>query len=428
MKWRIRFLYLLTLSVVTLLGSAAAVTATPSRSQAKPALSGQTSEDLYALQQGLQREAESVQASPARKLSVDEAKKSVVVEFGPGDSNAYRKWLNDIGDRYGYLISIKYVSDSALAPTEEALRSVNDVLTGEYMSLPGKPTGSIGVNLLANAVEITYDASASPEFRRWAASAESRFGKAVHVIADAEPIAATDATKGGYGISGQAGTKDKFSLCTIGFNVIKNGEYHFVTAGHCTWNGYDTDNSNPVSYWYNGQKASCPNFFTVGNHGYFWEYLSCWLAPADAVYLGTRSGSVILPPDGDMAVIKYSSMASSTTKYGVVYKYSSGDEDIDGIGVPTQGDWVCASGITTHLRCQYITSACVAVTIDYGPPNGLLTIACMTSVPVPTEPGDSGGPLFRLGKGLGVQAGGNTFSSTGPSYSRVFSMPRRNGA
>ena len=67
--------------------------------------------------------------------------------------------------------------------------------------------------------------------------------------------------------------------CTLEFNMIKQGVYHFITAGHCTAG---------VTYWYE-----------TGSHA----------------YLGTTYNSVN-GPLYDYGIVRYSELASGVTKGG----------------------------------------------------------------------------------------------------------------
>jgi hypothetical protein len=235
-----------------------------------------------------------------------------------------------------------------------------------------------------NAVTIEYYKGIPAKDLALLHAAQRQHGADVRLVPlDGQLVQSADNTAGGYGVmSGQGGR------CTLGFNMIKNGEYHFITAGHCVDGG---DN-----YWYLGRKVG-----------------GVWQPPTDNDYLGYKT-AVYGPPYADLAAIKYSPMANDVLKYGTVYHYTSTHQDITSIGDPSANTWVCASGSTSGKRCGTIQDECADVTYTDG-----THIRCMIKVDICTALGDSGGPLWRYSAGLGVQSGGVTNCGSGgkgPSY------------
>ncbi|WP_329458554.1 S1 family peptidase [Streptomyces sp. NBC_01497] len=160
---------------------------------------------------------------------------------------------------------------------------------------------------------------------------------------------------GGDAIEGSGGR------CSLGFNVVKDGQPYFLTAGHCT---------QAISDWTDGQ----------GNA------------------LGSNAGSDF--PGHDYGLVKYAS--SGTAHPSEVDLYNGGTQKITGAGAATVGMNVTRSGSTTHVHDGTVTG--LDATVNYGDGdvvNGLIqTDVC-------AEPGDSGGSLFSGSTAIGLTSGGS---------------------
>ncbi|GAB3871986.1 chymotrypsin family serine protease [Terrabacter terrigena] len=247
-------------------------------------------------------------------------------------------------------------------------------------------------------VELKFQPTTNQEFLSLVARERAAFGElfiASETSNGASPRAALT-TKGGYGTSAYSGNpaNPMYTGCTMAFNVVKGGVYHFVTAAHCVQ--ADT---------YSGT-ASTPWFYT-------WAGGSTLLGHSDGTYLGQNAASFINPPSGDMAVIRYSS-TNTITAYGTVY-YGTGSVDVTGFGPAVFNDWSCTFGAKTKAKhCAAIDDVCRDV--HYGAPWNV-TINCMIHAPIGTFAGDSGSPLWVTASdgvsatGVGVLSGGSSVES-----------------
>ncbi len=359
-----------------------------------------TQAQLAALRDLLLQEMGSLPSGRIHDVLVVDGKDRLYVEYSAGDPSDYREWVTSVGDRFGFWTARRYVPRDGRDATEAELTAVKQELISSWMSLKVRPSGGISLDLDNAAVLIECSGEITPEFRVWLDSAQSTYGNRVRVQVDANGGSLTSgSTAGGYGIVGKqdSGYFGAPIPCTLGFNMIKNGEYHLVTASHCTWGNTEFDDASAYRFWYIDRFDGIPH---------------------EVDYLGYRSGSQVLPPDGDMAAIKYSPMAAGITKYGTVYHYTSSHQDITEIGVAEDQVWVCASGVSTHERCQFVTDTCAAFSVN-DPKYGQIDFNCLIRVPIRTDFGDSGGPLWRFSAGLDIQSGGYTLSNNypnGPSY------------
>jgi streptogrisin D len=157
------------------------------------------------------------------------------------------------------------------------------------------------------------------------------------------------------------------SRCSLGFNVTKGGEPHFLTAGHCTAG---------VSSWSDKQGGSP---------------------------IGTTVDSNF--PGSDYGLVKYS---GATPHPSEVNLYNGSTQAISRAGDATVGQKVQRSGSTTQLHDGEVTG--LDATVNYGSGqvvNGLIqTTVC-------AEPGDSGGALFAGDTALGLTSGGSGDCSSG---------------
>ncbi|MFB7420790.1 S1 family peptidase [Streptomyces sp. NPDC056210] len=152
--------------------------------------------------------------------------------------------------------------------------------------------------------------------------------------------------------------------CSAGFNVVLAGNPFLVTAGHC------------------------------GKKGSEWRDKS-------GAAIGTMVESVF--PLDDYALVKY-----NTGSYPSAVNLYNGTNRIFTLGTPTIGMQVSRSGSTTGVQNGRITG--LNATVNYG--NGL-TVDGLIQTNVCAEPGDSGGPLFSGGMGLGILSGGYGNCKTG---------------
>lgn len=155
--------------------------------------------------------------------------------------------------------------------------------------------------------------------------------------------------------------------CSLGFNVVKDGAPHFVTAGHCGETGSE------------------------------------WSDSAGGAAIGSMLDSRF--PEDDFALVKYS---DGTAQPSEVNLYDGTTRQITRAGDATVGMQVTRSGSTTQVHDGEVTG--LDATVNYGDGqivNGLIqTNVC-------AEPGDSGGSLFAEDTAIGLTSGGSGDCSSG---------------
>jgi streptogrisin D len=154
--------------------------------------------------------------------------------------------------------------------------------------------------------------------------------------------------------------------CSVGFNVFEfgGGRHFFITAGHCT-------HLSPT--WY-----ADPNLTSrIG---------------------GTNSGSVdVFGAAGDFGVPEYN--IPGVNVWGTV---AGTREFIVVPGKAFVGEPVQRSGRRTGVRSGTVTMLNATVTYADG-----VTVNGLTQTTACAEPGDSGGPFYDNGIGLGMLSGGS---------------------
>ncbi|MEU6552399.1 S1 family peptidase [Streptomyces sp. NPDC046915] len=158
---------------------------------------------------------------------------------------------------------------------------------------------------------------------------------------------------GGDAITGSGGR------CSLGFNVVKDGQPYFLTAGHCT------------------------------------EAISTWSDSSGAV-IGKNERSSF--PGNDFGLVKYT---SGTDHPSEVDLYNGSAQKITGAAEATVGMKVTRSGSTTQVHSGTVTGLNATVNYSEGTVSGLIqTDVC-------AEPGDSGGSLFSGSDAIGLTSGGS---------------------
>ncbi|MEU2157946.1 S1 family peptidase [Streptomyces sp. NPDC019396] len=149
--------------------------------------------------------------------------------------------------------------------------------------------------------------------------------------------------------------------CSLGFNVVKDGAPHFITAGHCGESGSE------------------------------------WSESAGGPAIGSMVESQF--PENDFALVKYS---GDTEHPSEVNLYDGTTQKITKAADATVGMKVKRSGSTTQVHDGEVTG--LDATVNYGDGqvvNGLIqTNVC-------AEPGDSGGALFSDDSAVGLTSGGS---------------------
>jgi streptogrisin B len=146
--------------------------------------------------------------------------------------------------------------------------------------------------------------------------------------------------------------------CSLGFNVVKNGTYYFLTAGHC---------GKSEKTWYTNASGS--------------------------TLIGPTIGYSF--PGNDYALVRYDN-ASLSHPGG----FTAANAFV--------GERVTRDGSTTGVHSGTVTA--LNATVRY---QGGGTVSGLIQTTVCAEPGDSGGPLYDGNKALGITSGGSGNCTTG---------------
>lgn len=149
--------------------------------------------------------------------------------------------------------------------------------------------------------------------------------------------------------------------CSLGFNVIKDGAPHFITAGHC------------------------------GEAG------SSWSDSGGGEEIGQMVDSRF--PGDDFSLVQYTAQVDAPS---AVNLYNGSSQEITEAGEATVGQEVQRSGSTTQVHGGTVTG--LDATVNYG--NGDI-VNGLIQTDVCAEPGDSGGSLFAGSTALGLTSGGS---------------------
>lgn len=235
------------------------------------------------------------------------------------------------------------------------LKSARQTLTGKA-TIPGT---SWAVDPVSNKVVVTADRTVKGDAWQKLSSVVEELGGRAELKRSAgefKPFIA-----GGDAIWGNGGR------CSLGFNVVKDGEPYFLTAGHCT------------------------------------EAISSWSDSQGGAEIGTNAGSSF--PDNDYGLVKYT---SDTAHPSEVDLYNGSAQPITKAGEATVGMTVTRSGSTTQVHDGEVTG--LDATVNYG--NGDIVNGLIQTT-VCAEPGDSGGSLFAGDTAIGLTSGGSGDCSSG---------------
>ncbi|MDJ0345133.1 S1 family peptidase [Streptomyces sp. H10-C2] len=149
--------------------------------------------------------------------------------------------------------------------------------------------------------------------------------------------------------------------CSLGFNVVKDGQPYFLTAGHCG-----------VAF-------------------------KSWSDSSGGKEIGSVEAATF--PGHDFALVKYTD--TSVAHPSSVDLYNGNTQTITQAGDPTVGQVVQRSGSTTQVHDGTVTGLDATVNYQEGSVTGLIqTNVC-------AEPGDSGGALFSGDTAVGLTSGGS---------------------
>jgi streptogrisin D len=259
------------------------------------------------------------------------------------------------------------VLDQAAAKTVEAAGAKARIVANSLAELDGAratlkqdatiPGTSWATDPVSDKVVVTADRTVSgAEWAKLSKVVEGLGGKAELKRSQGEfkPFIA-----GGDAISGSGGR------CSLGFNVVKDGQPYFLTAGHCT---------AAISTWSDSSGRQ------IGQN-------------AESHFPGT-----------DFGLVKYT---SNTEHPSEVDLYDGSTRKITGAAEATVGMKVTRSGSTTHVHDGTVTGLNATVNYSEGTVGGLIqTDVC-------AEPGDSGGSLFSGGDAIGLTSGGSGDCTSG---------------
>jgi streptogrisin D len=221
------------------------------------------------------------------------------------------------------------------------------------------PGTAWGVDPQANQVLVSVDRTVTGAKLARVKAAVAKLGSAARL----ETVQGTFSTR----ISGGDAIYGGQYRCSLGFNVIKNSTYYFLTAGHC---------GNLASTWYSNSSHT-----TV---------------------LGTIANTSF--PGNDFAIVRYTGTVSHP---GNVDLYNGTTQDITTAGTPSVGQTVSRSGSTTHVHSGTVTQLNATVTYPEGTVRGLIrTTVC-------AEGGDSGGSLYSGTRAYGLTSGGSGNCTSG---------------
>ncbi|MFG2016145.1 S1 family peptidase [Actinomadura geliboluensis] len=230
------------------------------------------------------------------------------------------------------------------------LREVTADLRRSFADIPG--TGW-AVDPATSKVTVWTDASVTGARMAAVQRTAERMGTAVRMVRF--PGRLHTLALGGDPIFGQG------ARCSLGFNVERDGQPFFLTAGHC---------GNAVQTWTSDQQGGQP--------------------------LGTTVQSSF--PGNDFALVRAEEGAAGE---GAVNLYNGQAVDITQAGEAVVGQRVVRSGSTTGVHTGRVLATGATVNFAEG------TVTGMIQTSVCAEPGDSGGPLFAGDTALGLTSGGS---------------------
>ncbi|RJQ82189.1 S1 family peptidase [Amycolatopsis panacis] len=233
--------------------------------------------------------------------------------------------------------TVKY-SFAALTNAKNSMDSVKNV-----------PQTAWGIDTKSNQVVVKIYDAASQAVKDKVTAAAAKLGDAARIEHRSGKLAT-------YIADGDSITNNQV-ICSLGFNVTKDGQPMMLTAGHCTneggtWSGGDVSGAEIV-------QSDCPG--------------------ADSGLLTRPNGT------GDGAI--------------------NTGQRITSAGEPTVGEKIQKQGQTTGGGSGEVTSVDESVNFDVGVLNHEFGTTAHT------DHGDSGGPAYDGEKGLGTLSGGDTQTS-----------------
>jgi streptogrisin D len=227
------------------------------------------------------------------------------------------------------------------------------------------------VDPASNQVLISADESVKGAELAKLKSVAAKLGSAVRI----EPVNGQFSTLAGPDMKDGTAIYTGPFRCSLGFNVLDaNGGHHFLTAGHCTHAGLT---------WYGDQALT--NFLGSNNAGSSW----------------------VFGAGGDFGVVDYQGVGIRALD-----AVAGTNLRITGWADPVVGQSVQRSGSTSGVHGGKVTALDETVNYSDG-----TTVRGLTKTTACAEPGDSGGPFYKLStfqaEGLGLTSGGSGNCSSG---------------
>ncbi|WP_307619807.1 S1 family peptidase [Streptomyces sp. V3I7] len=259
------------------------------------------------------------------------------------------------------------VLDESAAGTVEAAGAKARVVANSLAELDGAratlskdatiPGTSWATDPVTNKVVVTADRTVSKA--AWAKLGKVTDGLGAKVELQRSKGEFKPFLAGGDAITGSGGR------CSLGFNVVKDGQPYFLTAGHCT------------------------------------DAISSWSDSSGNVVGQNEQSSF---PGNDFGLVKYTGSVDHPSEVNL---YNGSSQAISGAAEATVGMKVTRSGSTTQVHDGTVTGLNATVNYSEGTVSGLIqTDVC-------AEPGDSGGSLFSGDKAIGLTSGGSGDCTSG---------------
>ncbi|MFF2851843.1 S1 family peptidase [Streptomyces sp. NPDC058001] len=242
------------------------------------------------------------------------------------------------------------IVENSLAELKSARTTLKDEAT-----IPGT---SWAVDPATNKVVVTADRTVK----------DAQLKKLTSVVKDLGGTAELKRSKGEFQpyIAGGDAITGGGGRCSLGFNVVKDGQPFFLTAGHCT------------------------------------ESISTW-SDSSGQQIGQNAGSSF--PDNDYGIVQYTADVAHPSEVNL---YNGSTQQITQAGDATVGMRVTRSGSTTQVHDGSVTG--LDATVNYG--NGDI-VNGLIQTDVCAEPGDSGGSLFSGSTAIGLTSGGSGDCTSG---------------
>ncbi|WP_264483080.1 S1 family peptidase [Streptomyces pinistramenti] len=270
------------------------------------------------------------------------------------DAQAKKLVVNVVNESAAHAVQAKGAEARLVKHSLAQLDSARQTLKSQA-TIPGT---SWGVDPRSNKVVVTADRTVKGAALAKLTKVTKGLGDRVelrHSKGEIKPLIA-----GGDAIWGSS------ARCSLGFNVVKDGQPYILTAGHC---------GNAVKSWSDQQGGQ---------------------------EIATTETSKF--PGNDYSIAKYT---SDTAHPSEVDLYNGSTQKITKAAEATVGEKVQRSGSTTQVHDGTVKALNATVNYQEGSVEGLIqTDVC-------AEPGDSGGALFDGESALGLTSGGSGDCSSG---------------